>query len=96
MDTNKHESVKRARLTAFFVQKKDMGILSDDDELRDGGTALTAYARMQFEEMSDYEREEIRKALLKYYELDTMAMVRIYEGWKDLLQSGPGGTNVGG
>jgi len=68
------------------ISDKDMGILSDDDELRDGGAALTAYARMQFEEMSDYEYEEIRKALLKYCELDTMAMVMIYEGWKDLLQ----------
>jgi len=73
-----------------------MDILSDDDELRDGGAALTAYARMQFEEMTDYEREEIRKALLKYCELDTMAMVMIYEGWKDLLQFGPGCTKVGG
>ena len=68
------------------ISDKDMDILSDDDELRDGGAALTAYARMQFEEMSEYEREEIRKALLKYCELDTMAMVMIYEGWKDLLQ----------
>jgi hypothetical protein len=68
------------------ISDKDMQILSDDDELRDGGAALTAYARMQFEEMSDYECEEIRKALLKYCELDTMAMVMIYEGWKDLLQ----------
>lgn len=68
------------------ISDKDMDILSDGDELRDGGAALTAYARMQFEEMSDYEREEIRKALLKYCELDTMAMVMIYEGWKDLLQ----------
>lgn len=68
------------------ISDKDMDILSDDDELRDGGAALTAYARMQFEEMTDYEREEIRKALLKYCELDTMAMVMIYEGWKDLLQ----------
>lgn len=67
------------------ISDKDMRILSDDDELRDGGAALTAYARMQFEEMSDYEREEIRKALLKYCELDTMAMVMIYEGWKELL-----------
>ncbi len=67
------------------ISEKDMSILSDHDELRDGGAALTAYARMQFEEMSDYEREEIRQALLKYCELDTMAMVMIYEGWKDLL-----------
>jgi len=67
------------------ISDKDMRLLSSDDELRDGGAALTAYGRMQFEEMSDYEREEIRKALLKYCELDTMAMVMLYEGWKDLL-----------
>ena len=67
------------------VSDKDMHILCDDDELSDGGAAMTAYARMQFEEMSDYEREEIRKALLKYCELDTMAMVMLYEGWKDLI-----------
>jgi len=68
------------------ISDKDMGILSDDDQLRDGGAAMTAYARMQFEEMSNCERDEICKALLKYCELDTMAMVMIYEGWKDLLR----------
>ena len=68
------------------VAEKDMQLLSDADELRDGGATSTAYARMQFEEMSNYERGEIRTALLKYCELDTMAMVMIYEGWKDLLQ----------
>ena len=67
------------------VSEKDFSLLSDSDELRDGGAALTAYARMQFEEMSDYERAEIRKALLQYCELDTLAMVMIYEGWKDLI-----------
>jgi Domain of unknown function(DUF2779). len=67
------------------ISEKDFAVLSDSDELRDGGAALTAYARMQFEEMSDYERTEIEKALLKYCELDTLAMVMIYEGWKDLV-----------
>ncbi len=68
------------------ISDKDMGLLiSSDDELHNGGAALTAYGRMQFEEMSAYERDEIRKALLKYCELDTMAMVMLYEGWLDLL-----------
>jgi hypothetical protein len=67
------------------VSEKEFVLLSEADELSDGGAAMTAYARMQFEEMSDYEREEIRGALLKYCELDTMAMVMIYEGWKDML-----------
>ena len=66
------------------ISDKDIEILSEDNELREGGAALTAYARMQFEEMSDYERSEIQRALLKYCELDTLAMVMIYEGWKDL------------
>lgn len=65
---------------------KDFVLLSDTDELKDGGAALTAYARMQFEDMSDYERSEIRDALLKYCELDTLAMVMIFEGWKDIIE----------
>ena len=51
-------------------------LLSDDDQLR-GGAASAAYARMQFVDMSDYERSELRQALLKYCELDTLAMVMI-------------------
>ncbi len=69
------------------LPEKENRILSDDDRLKDGGGALTAYARMQFEEMSDYERSELSAALLKYCELDTMAMVMIYEGWRELLRN---------
>ena len=68
------------------VDDKNIELLSDaDDQLANGGAALTAYARMQFAEMSDYERTELSQALLKYCELDTLAMVMIYEGWKDML-----------
>ena len=62
-----------------------LSLLSQDDELREGGAAMTAYAKMQFGEMSDYERRELQKGLLKYCELDTLAMVMLYEGWKDLI-----------
>ena len=68
------------------ISEKDFALLSGSDELNDGGAALTAYARMQFEEMSEYERLEIKTALLKYCELDTFAMVMIYEGWKDFTK----------
>lgn len=40
-----------------------------------------AYAKMQFEHMSDYERDGLKAGLLKYCELDTLAMVMIYEAW---------------
>lgn len=64
------------------IDPDDERLLSDSDELRDGAAAMTAYARMQFEEMGDTERAQLRDALLRYCELDTMAMVMIYEAWK--------------
>lgn len=67
------------------VPDKAFELLSDSEELNNGGAALTAYARLQFEEMTDYERQEIHQALLKYCELDTLAMVMIYEAWRDML-----------
>jgi hypothetical protein len=57
-------------------------IESDDEfEISQGGAASTAYARLQFEELSDNERTYIKNALLRYCELDTLAMVMIFEGW---------------
>ncbi|HEX6280465.1 MAG TPA: DUF2779 domain-containing protein [Pyrinomonadaceae bacterium] len=60
-------------------------LMSDEDDMRDGGAAMTAYAKLQYEDMTDYERNEIRAALLRYCELDTLAMVMIYEGWREML-----------
>lgn len=57
-------------------------LFSQEDELRNGGAAMSAYARMQFSEMSDFERNELKQALLKYCELDTFAMVMILEAWE--------------
>jgi hypothetical protein len=53
------------------------------DRLADGGAAMTAYAMMQFTEMSQFERDRIIQGLLKYCELDTMAMVFLWEGWNN-------------
>ena len=61
-------------------------MLTEEDEIREGGAAMTAYARLQFEEMSEYERGDIRRALLQYCELDTLAMVMIYEAWREDLR----------
>lgn len=51
----------------------------EDEGLRNGGAAMMAYALMQFTEMGDAEREQIRRALLRYCQLDTEAMVWIYQ-----------------
>jgi hypothetical protein len=44
-------------------------------ELQDGGAAMAAYARLQFEDLDPDTRAGIEKALLRYCELDTLAMV---------------------
>ena len=68
------------------ISVRDDEILSKNcDEINNGGAALIAYGMMQFEEMTDYERAEIQNALLKYCELDTLAMAMLYEGLKDLI-----------
>jgi hypothetical protein len=51
------------------------------EDLREGGAAMSAYARLQFEDMPDFQRQSIRSALLRYCELDTLAMVMVMQAW---------------
>ena len=53
--------------------------VGDINKLNNGADALTAYAKIQYLDMSLEEREIIKESLLKYCELDTLAMVMIYE-----------------
>ena len=53
--------------------------------LAEGGAATTAYARLQFDDMARQERQRIDAALLRYCELDTLAMVMVYQAWKSWL-----------
>ena len=69
------------------MSDENRSFLSEEDELSNGGTALTAYGRMQFSEISEYEKKELESALLNYCELDTLAMVMIYEAWREMLKA---------
>ena len=60
--------------------------LSEMDGIADGGAALTAYAKLQYQDMTDKERVEITEGLLRYCELDTLAMVMIYEHFREICQ----------
>lgn len=78
------------RLPPVFsdMDLETMDSLVGEDTLADGGAAMTAYARMQFTEMSELESEKVAAALLKYCELDTLAMVMIWEYWEyEILQN---------
>lgn len=63
-----------------------MDSLIMEGSVADGGAAMAAYSRMQFTEMTDAECVRVTKALLKYCELDTFAMVLIWEYWKHEIE----------
>lgn len=67
------------KLFTEWDSEKIEDTISGLDTLADGGAALTAYSKLQFTDMSGEERNELRKSLLKYCELDTVAMVMLYE-----------------
>ena len=55
---------------------------ADPSVIADGGAAITAYARLQFESLDSETRSRIKASLLRYCELDTLAMVMIVQGWQ--------------
>ena len=59
--------------------------LSELEDVSDGGAALTAYGKLQYTNMLNKEREELTEALKRYCELDTLAMVMIFEHLKSLI-----------
>ena len=69
------------------ISQSDIDRLFPNPEIREGGAAMTAYARMQFTQMLPDERAQIASALKKYCELDTFAMVLLYEYWQEIIQS---------
>ena len=59
--------------------------LSEIEDIANGGAALTAYGKLQYTDMEQGEVDELTSALLKYCELDTLAMVMIYEHFKEII-----------
>lgn len=88
IETNDDGSVTEpyAKLKQYAKNLLPDGALSVDDEasvIAEGGAAATAYARLQFEDMSTQIRQKIKEALLRYCELDTLAMVMITQAWQN-------------
>lgn len=69
------------------VSNEQLAFAEDNnDRLADGAAAMMAYARLQFMRVPDAERRDLEAALLRYCELDTFAMVLIWEYWMDLVK----------
>jgi len=51
-----------------------------------GGAAMVAYGELQRRDLDPKERERLEKQLLRYCELDTLAMVMVYEALREWVQ----------
>lgn len=68
----------------FKLQAKTEEFGGDYPEITDGGEAMTIYSKYQFTSTTEETRKIFAIALKRYCELDTLAMVMIYEHWKSL------------
>ena len=70
------------KLKAYAKALLPDDVNTDASVIAEGGAAATAYARLQFESLDLKTRERIKSALLRYCELDTLAMLMIVQGWQ--------------
>jgi hypothetical protein len=54
-----------------------------DEDIKAGGAAMVSYLRLQQPDLPEEYRQKVMKGLLKYCELDTLAMVMIVEAWRN-------------
>ncbi|MDP8268589.1 MAG: DUF2779 domain-containing protein [Candidatus Tenebribacter davisii] len=88
-DINGHIPSPYEQLPGLFegASDEELAQFLSDRNLSDGGAAMMAYAHMQFTEISDYELNMLREGLLRYCELDTFAMVLIWEFLNNEVQN---------
>ena len=66
-------------------EKLDDEEFDEFGDIQQGGAATIAYARLQFDEVAAAQRVKVEAALKRYCELDTLAMVMIFEAWRNWL-----------
>lgn len=81
-----YEFLKKFNKTIYGEDSEPSNDDNEEMAIAEGGAAATAYSRLQFEDINLPDREKINEALLRYCELDTLAMVMIVEGWIDLIK----------
>ena len=62
-----------------LIPKDLNNALFHEDSLKDGSGAMKAFQILQFSQISKQEKNGLRKGLLNYCELDTLAMLMLYE-----------------
>ena len=68
-----------------FEGVTDEDLFDDLEGVSDGTAAMTAYNKLQWSFIGDSERLALRNALLQYCELDTLAMVMLWEHFGEVV-----------
>ena len=71
-------------LPALFPDEPSLNYHNLDERCQNGGNAMTLFPRIQFMELE--EAKASREALLRYCELDTWAMVKVWEKLKEVVE----------
>ncbi len=72
-------------LPALFPDEPSLNYHNLDERCQNGGNAMTLFPRIQY--MEPVEAKASREALLRYCELDTWAMVKVWERLVEVSQS---------
>ena len=71
-------------LPALFPDDKELDYHNLDEQVQNGGDAMTIFPKMRF--MSPEDKKSAREALLNYCKLDTWAMVKVWERLEQQVQ----------
>jgi hypothetical protein len=71
-------------LPALFPDDLELNYHNLDERCQNGSNAMTLFPRIK--DMPPEEAEASREALLRYCELDTWAMVKVWEKLKEVVQ----------
>jgi hypothetical protein len=73
-----YDSLKNLAVEMLGEEGAD-ALVAEDMEIAEGGAAATAYARLQFEDLSEADRVRIESTLLRYCELDIGSVTTSYK-----------------
>lgn len=76
-----YKKLKAEDVTGQVIEDMD----DEDLDIIGGGEATMAYGRLQFETLNQETRDTLKAKLLRYCELDTLAMAMVVEAWKNEL-----------
>lgn len=81
--SNNYDPYRILKSLAYDLLPQDIDNLDEEETsiIAEGGAAAMAYARLQFEDLDDDTRLRIKDSLLRYCELDTLAMAMVIQAW---------------